>query len=553
MARIVVVDDEYSQLRLLGDILRRFCPEYEIETFDDSTEAMEYLLEHEVEVLLLDIKMPGMTGFQLLSHIIRDDDMMVVIISAYNDFEFAQTAIRKGVDEYLLKPVSRKEIDRLSQQIKKHIGRVEQRRQQAQERETALPILGSLTPSEINRLLSRWIEQNLKEEERKKICSLFPCNMGFAVVIRLTQRKRIRELYSSGYLQYSIVPKIQQMIYGHLQVCGKILTGIGDWNSLEILVVAGDVNEDSREQAQGLLKHVMRQVEKEMGIAFAAGISSLSYNLTGQIGICYRQALKALRYGYVMNHGRCQQYKESLEENETGSPMRFFEAGVTEVSGWRAMGEQQLKEAVQKGFNDLCRHSADVELDLLVRQFIYLFRSGASYVSEFYSTESGADILQKIEQNLMYEEDCAGLCGNLKNAIEQLFSVVKNDSASDMAENMKRCRHYINEHYSEPVSLVSLSDYIHLSPSYVSSMFKAFMGIGFKEYLTRVRMKKACEMLRDTGMKVYEIAIKAGYSDYISFIKSFKKEIGLTPQKYRMVTNDCEKNDSELDWMETQA
>ena len=126
--RVVVVDDEYSQLRLWRDILFKYCPEYEIVTFGDSVEAMDYLLEQGADVLLLDIKMPGMNGFELLSHLLWDDSMMVVIISAHNDFEYARMAIRKGVNEYLLKPISRKEIEHLILQIRNHMEKIEKKR-----------------------------------------------------------------------------------------------------------------------------------------------------------------------------------------------------------------------------------------------------------------------------------------------------------------------------------------------------------------------------------------------------------------------------------------
>ena len=73
-------------------------------------------------------------------------------------------------------------------------------------------------------------------------------------------------------------------------------------------------------------------------------------------------------------------------------------------------------------------------------------------------------------------------------------------------------------------------------------MFKTFMGVGYKEYLTRIRIERACEMLKTSNLKVYEIASQSGYNDYVSFVKSFKKEIGITPQKYRRAAHDSKRN-----------
>ena len=73
-----------------------------------------------------------------------------------------------------------------------------------------------------------------------------------------------------------------------------------------------------------------------------------------------------------------------------------------------------------------------------------------------------------------------------------------------------------------------------MSPAYLSHVFKSNVGIGYKQYLTKIRMKKACEMLKNTNKKVYEIAELVGYDNYASFNKIFQKEFCVSPQKYRM-------------------
>lgn len=244
MGRIVIIDDETSQAELMQDILKRHFPDDEVIFYSDVNTAVKKLYENGADVILLDIRMPGMTGFEMLSRLSLDDSTMIIIISAYNDFEYARTALRKGICEYLLKPLSKKDIDTLVLRIRNH----------------------------------------MKKQEQK-------------------------------------------------------------------------------------------------------------------------------------------------------------------ISGEAAYME---------------------------------------------------------------------------------------DTDIDLAEVLKKCCIYINEHYAEDITLGMLSEFVHISPAYLSSVFKSNMGIGYKRYLTKIRMKKACEMLKNTNKKVYEIAVLVGYDNYASFNKIFKKEYHTSPQKYRM-------------------
>ena len=349
MARIVIVDDELSQLKLLRDILKRLCPEYEIVIFGESKAAMEYLLEHGTEVLLVDIRMPGMTGFELLSHIPGDEEMMVVVISAHSDFEYARTALRKGVDEYLLKPVSKKELDRLASQIKRHVEEVEQGR-----------------------------------------------------------RKSRR-------------------------------------------------------------------------------------------------------------------------------PQDFFIPRATDPKAWKEMGEEELLWAIRDGLLAMEGERLDYPIEDAASYLALLLKQGAGALHEYYLTESGLRQLSGMERQMAGCKTFGELSEAALRSIRQVFRVSRLDHASNMADSMERCKCYIERHFSDPISLTELSGQVHLSPAYVSSMFKTFTGVGYKEYLTQVRLRHACDMLRQTGMKVYEIARETGYVDHLSFIKSFKKEMGLTPGEYRMM------------------
>jgi two-component system response regulator YesN len=100
-------------------------------------------------------------------------------------------------------------------------------------------------------------------------------------------------------------------------------------------------------------------------------------------------------------------------------------------------------------------------------------------------------------------------------------------------ENFKKLLDYINSNYSEEISLNELSEKFHLNTTYICDLFKEITDKTFLEYITDIRMKKACELLKDTRLSIAEIAEKTGYKDYYYFNKVFKKNLGVPPGKYR--------------------
>ncbi|QDH23681.1 helix-turn-helix domain-containing protein [Saccharibacillus brassicae] len=99
--------------------------------------------------------------------------------------------------------------------------------------------------------------------------------------------------------------------------------------------------------------------------------------------------------------------------------------------------------------------------------------------------------------------------------------------------NMKKLLAYIDEHYAEPLSLTGLGRYFHFNPSYLSSYFATHNKEGFSEYLNKIRVSRAEELLREGEISISEISGRVGYSDPGYFTKVFKKQTGLSPSQYR--------------------
>lgn len=106
-------------------------------------------------------------------------------------------------------------------------------------------------------------------------------------------------------------------------------------------------------------------------------------------------------------------------------------------------------------------------------------------------------------------------------------------AADEPATIAELARRYIEQHYAARLTLEEVAGHCYTSASYLSTAFKASMGVSFVDYLTGLRMRKACELLERSSYRIHEIAAKTGYEDYTYFCKVFKKAMGVTPLAYR--------------------
>lgn len=117
--------------------------------------------------------------------------------------------------------------------------------------------------------------------------------------------------------------------------------------------------------------------------------------------------------------------------------------------------------------------------------------------------------------------------------IEQMREAVSTSRFAAANPNLAMIVSYIQQHYMEPISLSDVANHFHFNPSYLSTLFSSHHGEGFSEYLNRVRVDKAAELLQTTDLAISDISVQVGYSDHSYFTKVFKKLKGMSPSLFR--------------------
>ncbi len=149
------------------------------------------------------------------------------------------------------------------------------------------------------------------------------------------------------------------------------------------------------------------------------------------------------------------------------------------------------------------------------------------------ATDSILKINNQFLKTLQEISDLDALCYKLQETVEVFTEAMFNFIPSKNYELMKRAMLFISENFSKNLSLDEVADYVHLNPSYFSSVFKQSCGSSFKEYLNMVRIEESKRLLANTEYSIIDIAIATGFEDQSYFSKVFKKYTGLTPKQYR--------------------
>jgi two-component system response regulator YesN len=158
---------------------------------------------------------------------------------------------------------------------------------------------------------------------------------------------------------------------------------------------------------------------------------------------------------------------------------------------------------------------------------------GISDITE--NTEDAANLIKQAEiasySSFIYGSHNIYKYTNNKNSLKKIYNSIKDDSIKNILD-------YIHVNYCDPnISLNKISETFYLNMAYCSVLFKKCTGMTYSEYLTSIRMTKACELLKDSTLSVEEVSYKIGYDDYFYFNRVFKKNIGITPANYKRLNS----------------
>lgn len=537
MIKVFLVEDEI----IIREGIRKSI-DWNAEGFEFAGEASDgeiaYSLIQKIkpDILVTDIKMPFMDGLEL-SRLVKQElpEVKIIILSGYDEFEYAQEGIDIGITKYLLKPIVAAkfldEVKKVAQEIKK-----EREFQKTFEKERIENAWLASQKFFRKLVLSKNKASEILKEGREIGINLAAdrYNILLFQIFAAAEAKQYA-------IQHSLAVHDMEKLAESMPEVLLIEIGVEGW-AIILKETGGQQLENIFDTFTARLCKIM---EEYSDVEYFGGAGSPVERLS-ELGKCFEEANHAFAYRYLERRNQIilssSLFKKSGSSKELGKDTEL-ELGSLEVKKFdHNMTERFLKtgrksetaQFVDDYFQSFGNHATN---SFLFRQYVIMdmFFAARALLEEL---GYGADIFmercgnfQKIGTVFNTEESGKEY---LRNVLETAFEL--RDTVSDKKYHflLEDAKSYIQKCYDdENISLNSVAAEVSMSPNYFSSIFRQETGQTFVEYLTHVRMEKAKELLRTSSMKTAEVAFAVGYKDPHYFSYLFKKTQYCTPKEFR--------------------
>lgn len=510
MYRILVVDDEPRQRKGLIATIQGNNNEYEIFEAKNGIQAKDIISSGCIDILITDIEMPGMNGIELIKYTFEHHiKIKTIIISAYSEFEYAQQALKMGVSDYVIKPVTK---DNLRQSIFNVISRLEHERQAAIRKENM-----DIAYSKYNsQLLNLWLRGVEVPEDDYGIRDQLPDSAGCIVI---AQYNILNDHICSSTL-------VAQAIMLYLEKeCSILFCEDNISKNRFLMICSGRKPGFHIKDAHQFLKQVIEDLKPGAEINF--GVSAYIENIRESPKNALKQAEDALRYQFFVN--------ETITY--------FDDICVMDYSYYNRLDEENEiiraiqsndKEKVIYGVNSLLTRFYQPGRACFLNTKEVMLQIVKNIILEINNRVLNKSlILEKAENTILTCRNFQNLGGETINIILELmheYHAYKENSNQNL---LKMICAFIEDNYAKDISLEEISDLFFISAPYFSKVFKSMYGMNYSKYILYIRMKKAKDLLAHTHIKIYEIGNEVGYKDVKYFNRVFKKEMGISPNEYR--------------------
>ncbi|MGN7358997.1 AraC family transcriptional regulator [Paenibacillus sp. SAF-054] len=447
MYRLLIADDEALEREGIEWIVNRMMPDtFEIIHAENGRIAIQKASELHPHIVMMDVRMPGIQGLEALKEIkAHNPGVKMILITAYEYFEYAKQALSLGVQEYLVKPAKREQITAV---LERFVHEIREDQRLRNEQLALRDKFFQLLPLAETEIALHLMSDQVNETEVEYLADMLGLSIrqGCGIVLAFPDigddKKRVYDTVKT--MTHELTKDrcgavVSSMVYSHMAVFL-----LGPPQSAERMI---------REGALQLGTKLAEALSEQCGIQISVGIGSVQAQAAG-IRRSYYEAVFASKF-----------------ENRWGSICSFEELtkagknGVDPASVMRQPGGEAAEESTY--------------VELAIRQ-----------------------IREEREQ-----------------------------STSNMLD---RALAYIRERFREDMSLEDVAEHVHLNPYYFSKVFKQQTGETFIDYVTRLRIDRAKDMMKDGELSLKEVCYAVGYKDPNYFSRVFKKVTGVTPSEYRM-------------------
>lgn len=504
----------------------------------DGELALPMILKEKPDILITDIRMPFMDGLEL-SRLVKKElpDIKILILSGYDEFDYAKEAIKIGVTEYLLKPISSASLLNTLKEVSAQI----------------------LSEKEEKEIKNFYLQEMKENEELKKMRFFGDLISGAISLADAIERGKTFQMNLSARIYNIILFKIQQKISETVsaafpvEIYEEVENAIGKMPCVYsfqrggdgwAFLLTADETDEMDNRKQDLVKNLEGMVAKYSEIEYFGGIGSPVLRLR-ELNQSFREADRAFssRFTYGKNQIVSPRDIHNTQFEEDFDCNSFIELEQTHHVIEKFLNNGTLEEV--GSFVDACFQEIpeDHFRSIMMRQYVIMniyvavmsfcekITADSGRQEDGLSREENDEAMKRAINTSQSIDDIKIYISALLEQALELRNAASGRRYSDIIETAKS--QIEHTYMSDDISLNTIAAGVGMSPSYFSSIFSREMGKTFVEYLTEIRMEKAKELLVCSSLKTSEVGYQVGYKDphYFSYI--FKKTLGCSPKEYR--------------------
>lgn len=473
-------------------------------------EALDAIMKYNPDVVLMDIRMPKLTGLELVKQV-REHGYsgIVVIISGYSDFSYAKEAIALGVEYYLTKPVEEEELLDI---MKKVIAKLEA--EQAKEK-----LLSNYRDKAKDHILKEILTGNMSEVSFDLNDINIAAKQYQVIIYEKYSHKKDDICYS--FEELLRVTNHDNSTFDSVQMDGK-----------QVILLKGEY---ALSRFQGFLERYERKEKPQKGspldsifIAYGSVVDSIE-----EISMSYKAALTLLsRRFFCAKHQHTLGYHELPAKNSkvfalTENVLNSYCDSL--VNYLQASNRPMILELLKELETDLTCCEEDTskiklflaDMYLLIKEKIYHLYSNSSI-----PFRTNSIMIDAINQKYYLYEI-------IDLFVEQFDMIMKYIGTPSRESTIDSIVHYIKHNYMNNIKLETIAPLFGYNSSYLGKIFNKKTGLSFNSYVDTIRIRESQKLLKNEPLKVYEIAEKVGYQNVDYFHMKFKKYTGMSPAEYR--------------------
>ncbi len=481
-------------------------------------EALACYQSTKADLIVTDIKMPFLDGLELLEKLVEcGSTSKVIIISGYDEFNYAQKALKLGAYDYILKPIKFDNFVDLLSRLHTEFNEIQ----------TKNKLIEAAKRADSNKQLLDALCESDPVIHQGYTRALLGSSYYSVVLLQLDSFDLITS--SFDYLQLreldsEFETSLTSLFGSEGFIIAKRRLG-------ELIVVIIDEQHSSLEHKINIVENYVLN-NNQTGFSLSASFSGIK-DSPAKLNEAYGEAITINEHRFVLDSDKILHYEslstktkmrhDFIEVNENQLTILIQSGDHSEIQKWFSHIQDQIRAKNIKSYFQTVIVVSNIYYDLMrslanrENEMVRIYMASSNAYAKIINQKSADDMINKMSQIVM-----------------ELADLIANDARGKYSDSFAKAKQYVLDHYADPnLTLEVVAEYAAMGACYLSSMFKQKTDSTFIEFLTSLRMKKALDLLLNTDLLVYEISEQVGYQNPTYFSTVFKRYYSKTPKDFR--------------------